>query len=125
MTRARVPLDWATTQNNLGSALWSLGEREAGTARLEEAVEAFRDALKERTRERVPLDWAMTQTNLGLALSRLGERIGDRAKLVEARKAIEAAFDVYMQAGQEQYRGYFEDRLRAIDQQIAELTPPR
>ena len=57
-TRERVPLDWATTQNNLGIALWSLGERESGTARLEEAVAAYRAALEERTRERVPLDWA-------------------------------------------------------------------
>ena len=48
--------------------LWTLGEREGGTARLEEAVSAYRDALKERTRERVPLDWAMTQNNLGNAL---------------------------------------------------------
>ena len=46
-TRERVPLDWAMTQNNLGIALQSLGERESGTARLEEAVAAFRAALKE------------------------------------------------------------------------------
>ena len=39
-TRERVPLDWATTQNNLGNALRALGERENGTARLEEAVGA-------------------------------------------------------------------------------------
>ena len=36
----------------------TLGERESGTARLEEAVAAYRAALEERTRERVPLDWA-------------------------------------------------------------------
>jgi hypothetical protein len=51
----------------------------------------------------VPLDWAATQMNLGNALSRLGERAHDRAKL-EVRKAVNAAFEVYMQAGQEQYR---------------------
>ena len=62
--RAR-PLDWAMTQNNLGNALLTLGERESGTARLEEAVVAYRAALEEKTRERVPLDWAMTQNNLG------------------------------------------------------------
>ena len=28
-TRERVPLDWAMTQTNLGTALTSLGEREA------------------------------------------------------------------------------------------------
>ena len=74
-----MPLDWATTQNNLGIALVRLGERESGTARLEEAVAAYRAALTERTRERVPLDWAMTQNNLGNALSsarRAGERHG-------------------------------------------------
>jgi hypothetical protein len=32
--RHRVPLDWAMTQNNLGTALKKLGERESGTAHL-------------------------------------------------------------------------------------------
>jgi hypothetical protein len=40
-TRARVPLDWAQTQNNLGYALWTLGEFEVGTGRLKEAVVAW------------------------------------------------------------------------------------
>ena len=68
-TRERVPLDWAMTQMNLGNALTRLGERESGTARLEEAVAAYRAALEEQTRERVPLQWAATQMNLGIALS--------------------------------------------------------
>jgi hypothetical protein len=50
MTRERVPLQWAGTQMNLGTALQTLGERESGTARLEEAVAAYRSALEERTR---------------------------------------------------------------------------
>jgi tetratricopeptide (TPR) repeat protein len=54
--RARDPLDWAMTQNNLGLALEKLGERESGTGKLEEAVAAYRAALVERTRERRPLD---------------------------------------------------------------------
>ena len=62
------------TQNNLGVALSVLGERVRGTARLEEAVAAYRAALEENTRERVPLDWAVTQNNLGNALRTLGER---------------------------------------------------
>ena len=66
-------------KDNLGTALWTLGERESRTERLEEAVAAYREALKERTRERVPLDWATTQNNLGNALSRLGEREGGTA----------------------------------------------
>lgn len=63
-TRERVPLKWAMTQNNLGTALRCLGEREDGTGRLEEAITAFHEALKEFTRERFPLDWDATQQNL-------------------------------------------------------------
>ena len=44
-TREHVPLDWAMAQNNLGNALLSLGKRECGTARLEEAAAAYRAAL--------------------------------------------------------------------------------
>jgi hypothetical protein len=36
------------TQNNLGNALETLGERESGTETLQKAVEAYREALKER-----------------------------------------------------------------------------
>ncbi|MGQ0663546.1 MAG: hypothetical protein ACT4P2_08160 [Pseudomonadota bacterium] len=44
--RERVPLDWAMTHNNLGTAFQALGERESGTARLEEARAAYREALE-------------------------------------------------------------------------------
>ena len=43
--RSRDPLGWGTTQNNLGNALATLGGRESGTARLEEAVQAFSAAI--------------------------------------------------------------------------------
>jgi tetratricopeptide (TPR) repeat protein len=70
----RRSFDWAKTQNNLGSTLLRLGARESGTAYLDQAVAAYREALKEYTRECVPLDWARTQNNLGTAFMRLGER---------------------------------------------------
>jgi len=92
-TRDKVPLQWAMTQNNLGNALQTLGARESGTARLEEAVAAYRAALEERTRDKVPLDWAMTQTNLGGALGRLGERESGTARLEEAVAAFRAALE--------------------------------
>jgi IS5 family transposase len=92
--------------------MMALGERESVTKRLEEAVEAYRATLQERTRERVPLQWATTQDNLGNALETLGVRTHDRTKLKEARKAVDAAFEGFVQAGQQQYRRYFEDRLR-------------
>ena len=78
---------------SLGNALQTLGERESGTARLEEAVVAYRDALKERTRERVPLQWAATQNNLGLALWTLGGRESGTARLEEAVAAYRATLE--------------------------------
>jgi hypothetical protein len=62
------------TQHNLGNALSTLGARENGTRRLDEAVAAYCAALQERSRERVPLQCAATRNNIGLALFRLGER---------------------------------------------------
>ncbi|WP_198321157.1 tetratricopeptide repeat protein [Azohydromonas aeria] len=99
---ARELLDAATgsdergeASNGLGIALTRLGERERGTARLEEAVQAYRAALQEYTQERVPLDWAMTQNNLGIALARLGERERGTARLEEAVQAYRAALQEY------------------------------
>jgi tetratricopeptide (TPR) repeat protein len=105
-TRVRVPLDWAMTQHNLGAALERLGERESGTARLEEAVAAYRAALEvvaayyaaleEDVRYRVPwISWAMTQMNLGAALQTLGAREGGTARLEEALAAYSAALQEY------------------------------
>jgi tetratricopeptide (TPR) repeat protein len=76
------------TQSNLGFALGQLGGRENGTAKLEEAIAAYREALKEQTRERAPLDWARTQNYLGTALA-------GTAKLEEAIAAFHEALKEY------------------------------
>jgi tetratricopeptide (TPR) repeat protein len=98
----RKLLDYASSEdersrahNNLGVVLQRLGERESGTVRLDEAVAAFSEALKEWTRERVPLDWATTQNNLGSALARLGERESGTARLDEAVAAYHEALRVF------------------------------
>jgi tetratricopeptide (TPR) repeat protein len=116
-----VPLDWAGTQNNLGNALLTLGEQESGTEHLEAAISAYRSALEEFTRDRVPLDWARTQNNLGGALWRLGVRTGNVDLVVQARETVEAAYRLFTEAGYDQYREYFETRLRDIDASIAKL----
>lgn len=67
------------------------GTRESGTARLEEAVAAYRSALRERTRCRVASDWAGTQNNFGNALAALGERETGTARLKEEVEAYRAA----------------------------------
>jgi tetratricopeptide (TPR) repeat protein len=84
-TRDRVPwIPWAMTQNNLGAALQTLGEREGSTDRLDGAVAAYHAVLEEYTRDRAPLQWALTQMNLGNVLQTLGEREGSTARLENA-----------------------------------------
>jgi len=78
---------------NLGNALETLGKREVGTARLDEAVAAFRVAIEETTRERSPLNWAAAKAGLGLALFRSGEREGDITRLKRALQAFRAALE--------------------------------
>jgi hypothetical protein len=75
----------------LGNALAMLGERESGTARLEQAVEVFHDAVREYMREHVPHQWAVTQNNLGNALVRVGERKSGTARLEQAVSAFRDA----------------------------------
>jgi tetratricopeptide (TPR) repeat protein len=84
LAAARYADQRTASLNWLGNALFRLGERESGTARLEEAVAAYREALQERIRDRVPLDWAMTQNNLGNALQALGARESGTARLEKA-----------------------------------------
>src|ERR1700732_217904 len=57
LARPESPLQWSLAHTNLAVALETLGERENGTARIEEAVEVYREALKEYTREREPPHW--------------------------------------------------------------------
>ena len=83
----------ATLLSALGTALSVLGERERGTERLEQAVDAYRAALEERTRGRGPLDWAATQNNLGNALLALGERERGTERLEQAVDAYRAALE--------------------------------
>jgi tetratricopeptide (TPR) repeat protein len=77
----------------LGGALQVIGEQSGDNAALEDAIVAYREALKERTRDRVPLEWAHTQNKLGNALLSLAERESGTARLEEAvttyRQALE------------------------------------
>ena len=84
----------AVANRNLGLALQRLGERESGTARLEEAVKAYRAALEERSRDRVPLQCADMQDNLAAALFRLGERNSTTARPEEALAAFDECLTI-------------------------------
>ena len=72
----------------------TLGERESGTARLEQAVEAYRAALEERMRERAPLGWAYSQHTSANALAALATRLEDPVRMAEALDWMRGAAEV-------------------------------
>ena len=137
---------YASLQMALGTALLVLGERESGTERLEQAVAAFTEALKERTRARVPLNWAATQNNLGAALAALGERESGTGRLEQAVAAFTEALKEYTRArvpldwaatqsnlgvalaalgGRESGTGRFEQAVAAFTEALKERTRAR
>lgn len=80
-TRERFPVDWATTQNNLG-AIYRERIRGDRAENIEIAIRCYQAALQVYTREAFPEQWAETQTNLGNAYE---QRLrGDRAENLEA-----------------------------------------
>jgi tetratricopeptide (TPR) repeat protein len=68
-----------------------IGARESGTRRLEEAVAAYREALKGLTSDHDPLQWAQVRINLGAELSQLGERESDTKHFEESIKVYNEA----------------------------------
>jgi hypothetical protein len=108
------------TQSNLGGALRTLGERESGTAKLEEAVVAYREALKERTRERVPLDWARSFGSEGVTLMILAERRGDAVMAETALSQISEAFET-MRDGGHTLAAFYEQQLSWARAVVARL----
>ena len=114
LPRAVVTDAQGAVLNDLAMALSILGERESGTARLDEAVLAFRDALKEQTRERVPLEWAMTQGNLAVVYLAYFEKDGTVAHLDVAERHFLDAREVFVEAGATHYLGLADAQLARI-----------
>jgi hypothetical protein len=110
------------TQHNLGNALSTLGGRESGTARLEQAVTAYRAALEVRTRERVPLNWATSSGNQGVALMNLADRSGDAAMAETALCQIETAWTVTRDGGHETNAAYYNARIPEARAVLARLS---
>ena len=102
-----------------------LGELEIGTEHLEQAVDAFRAALEERTCERVPLDWAATQNNLGNALATLGELESGTERLEQAVDAFRAALKVFSDEGSPRYRTATQNNLAHALKMLSERGSAR
>lgn len=91
-------IEWAMTGICLGNALQTLGVRESGTVRLEDAVSAYREALQEFTRARVPLRWATVQMKLASVYCALFDKGARPNHLDDALEAIDRALEEYRKA---------------------------
>ena len=109
------------TQNNLGNALKNLGEREAGTERLELAVEAYLGALEMYVcEERVSFNCAATQNNLGNALLILGDRQAEAERLEQAADAYRAALAAFDAEESPRHRDMIEGNLQRVLKKLQE-----
>lgn len=82
--RNNYPALWTRIQNSLGSSLSILGKRQGNSTKLQEAVDAYSNALSEITRDHAPLDWAGTLNNLAGTLLELGKYEKNNARILEA-----------------------------------------
>lgn len=92
--RELLPLEWAATKHDLGSALLLLGEQDGDAENLREAASAYLAALEEWSQDAAPMEWVKAQKSLGDALRLLGSNENDKEKLGEAAQAYRAALSV-------------------------------
>ena len=85
--RELAPMDWAMTQNNLGSVLHRLGDLTGDADMLRQAEAAFRDALSEMTNG----DAEDSRQGAAASLARL---LVNRGGYADARAVIEPALDL-------------------------------
>ena len=97
-------------------ALYRQGDERRDNLALVGAIRIYRDLLAAYSRQRGPfLAWARIQGNLGIALATLGERESDSERLQAAHGHIQRAWQVYQDAGLDQYDEYFRQYLERLD----------
>ena len=75
----------------LGSVLGMIGQRRKGTRYLEDAINAFDEALKRINPNTDPMQWASVQNGLGNALGSMGQRSSDDTLLKQSIESFEQA----------------------------------
>jgi len=94
-TLEEQPMEYATTQNNLGMSYCVLAGMTKEERDFYNAIDAYSEALKVYTLEEQPMEYALTSSNLAIAYSLLSE-ISDKEKnLSRAIDAYSEALKVY------------------------------
>ncbi len=82
-------LQYAATQNNLGTAHWNLAQQIQPVDHLKAAIIAYTEALHYCDQQRDPLQYAMIQTNLGTAYWNLAQHRPSEELLQSAIEAYQ------------------------------------
>ena len=94
ITLDRLPMKYAMTQNNLGTAYGTLAEVKDKTQNCQLALKAYQEALKVYAPDRFPIQYAITQNNLGTAYGIMA-KVKDKAQNCQlALKAFRRALKV-------------------------------
>ena len=105
----------------LGDALSTLGMQEPGTDHLEQAVEAYREAITAYTRRHTPFQWARAQHSLGLTLADLAGREGGTGRFVQAVTAYRAALQAFTRERRPRYWAAVQGNLGTALRGLGEL----
>ena len=109
------PMDYATTQNNLGAAYGTLANVEDKAENCRKAIEACEEALLIRTLERYPMDYAETQSTLGSAYRTLARAKNLSANCRRAKQAFGRAIEVWMKLNSPENIKIVEEKLSELD----------
>ncbi len=93
-TLKKFPIDYASTQNNLGRIYKILAGVKDKEENCTTAIDAFKEALKVRTYDMFPIDYAATQNNLGIAYGTLAEVKDKEENCITAIDAFKEALKV-------------------------------
>ncbi|MFX1538533.1 MAG: AAA family ATPase, partial [Promethearchaeota archaeon] len=88
-TLETLPIQYATTQNDLGIGYCTLAEVKNTVENCHKAIQAFQAALEVRTLETLPIQYATSQNNLGTAYYTLA---GVENTVENSQKAIQAFY---------------------------------
>jgi hypothetical protein len=75
----RFPLQYATTQNNIGGACTTLAQEEDRTRNCDRAAEAYQEALRVFTKTSYPAQYGIVKSNLELLTEFSGKDVSSAA----------------------------------------------
>lgn len=129
LRREDDPLDWAQSLNNLGVALWNLGDQEiSDTAKvyLLKSIDALEMALTVYTKDEYSLDWAIVQNNISNSYKSLGEicdQASNKTYLLKAVEVAEAALTVGTRETSPDTWAISQNNLGNALQRLGEMEP--